>query len=83
MRVRFQKYVELQEDLEPIRLSRFKMERFVQLPFFKKLVVGCFVRIGIGQHEGQSVYRCTEVTDVCETAKVKTFKSVFEEWFEF
>ena len=52
-----QKYIESQEDLEPIRLSRFKMEKFVHLPFFKKLVMNCFVRIGIGQYQGRSVYR--------------------------
>lgn len=65
------RYVETQEDLEPIRLSRFKMERFVHLPIFKRLVTGCFVRIGIGQNpEGKSVYRCTEIVDVVETSKV-------------
>ncbi len=65
------KYIETQEDLEAIRLSRFKMERFVHLPFFKKLVVGCFVRVGIGNSpDGRSVYRCTEIADVVETAKV-------------
>ena len=65
------KYVETQEDLEPIRLSRFKMERFVFLPIFRELVRGCFVRIGIGQNpEGRSVYRCTEIVDVVETQKV-------------
>lgn len=65
------KYVETQEDLEPIRLSRFKIERFLFLPHFRQVVTGCFVRIGIGQNsEGKSVYRCTEITDVVETAKV-------------
>jgi RNA polymerase-associated protein RTF1 len=43
-----QKYVEIMADLEPIRLSRSKLEKFVHLPFFKKLVIGCFVKIGIG-----------------------------------
>ena len=28
------------------------------------------MRIGIGQHEGKSVYRVAEILDVCETAKV-------------
>lgn len=65
-----QKYIETQEDLEPIRLSRFKMEKFVHLPFFKKLVPNCFVRIGIGQHQGRSVYRAAEIIDVVETGKV-------------
>merc|ERR1712083_1203580 len=65
-----QKYIETQEDLEPIRLSRFKMEKFVHLPFFKKLVMNCFVRIGIGQYQGRSVYRAAEIVDVVETGKV-------------
>jgi hypothetical protein len=27
------------------------------MPFFEDLVKGCFVRIGIGQNEGRSIYR--------------------------
>ena len=27
------------------------------MPFFEKIVIGCYVRIGIGQHEGRMVYR--------------------------
>ena len=27
------------------------------MPFFEELVKGCFVRIGIGQNEGRSIYR--------------------------
>ena len=27
------------------------------MPFFKKAVTGCYVRIGIGHHEGRPVYR--------------------------
>eukprot|EP00095_Tigriopus_kingsejongensis_P012350 snap_masked-scaffold198_size266703-processed-gene-1.5 protein:Tk12350 transcript:snap_masked-scaffold198_size266703-processed-gene-1.5-mRNA-1 annotation:"rna polymerase-associated protein rtf1" len=66
-----EKFVETMEDLEPIRLSRFKIERFLYMPHFRHLIHGCFVRIGIGNNPtGQSVYRCTEVIDVVETAKV-------------
>ena len=31
--------------------------RWVHMPFFEDLVKDCFVRIGIGQNEGRSVYR--------------------------
>ena len=31
--------------------------RWVHMPFFEDLVKGCFVRIGIGQNEGRSIYR--------------------------
>lgn len=62
--------------MEPIRLSRFKLEKFVHLPMFKRLVVGCFVRIGIGQHQGRSVYRLAEVSDVMETGKIYSLGKV-------
>lgn len=58
------------EELSRIRLSRHKLERWVHTPFFAKTVVGCFVRIGIGSHNGRAVYRVAQVTDVVETAKV-------------
>jgi len=66
------KVIELREELEKIRLSRFKIDKFVHLPIFKKTVVGCFVRIGIGHNKERDVpvYRVAEITDVCETAKV-------------
>jgi RNA polymerase-associated protein RTF1 len=64
--------VTCKEDLEKIRLSRFKVDKFVHLPVFKKTVVGCFVRIGIGTNPEKNIpmYRVAEITDVCETAKV-------------
>ena len=66
------KTIENREDLERIRLSRFKLDKFVHLPIFKKTVVGCFVRIGIGHNQERNVpvYRIAEIMDVCETAKV-------------
>lgn len=45
------------EQLNKLRLSRYKMERFVHLPFFDRVVTGCFVRIGIGNNNGRPVYR--------------------------
>lgn len=45
------------EQLNKLRLSRYKMERFVHLPFFDRVVSGCFVRIGIGNNNGRPVYR--------------------------
>ncbi|XP_068682593.1 RNA polymerase-associated protein RTF1 homolog isoform X2 [Montipora foliosa] len=57
-------------DLERIRISRHKLERWVHMPFFGKIVSGCFVRVGIGSHESRPVYRVAEIRDVVETAKV-------------
>jgi len=64
--------IESREELERIRLSRFKLDKFVHLPIFKKTVIGCFVRIGIGRDpkRGVDVYRVAEIRDICETAKV-------------
>ena len=31
--------------------------RWVHMPFFVDAIIGCFVRIGIGAHEGRMVYR--------------------------
>ncbi|XP_071534867.1 RNA polymerase-associated protein RTF1 homolog isoform X2 [Panulirus ornatus] len=64
------KFVTCKEDLEKVRVSRHKMERFVHLPVFCKAIIGCFVRIGIGNFQGRPVYRVAEITEVCETAKI-------------
>ncbi|XP_037097119.1 RNA polymerase-associated protein RTF1 homolog [Syngnathus acus] len=62
--------VSLPDELNRIRLSRHKLERWCHMPFFAKTVTGCFVRIGIGNSSSKPVYRVAEITDVVETAKV-------------
>jgi RNA polymerase-associated protein RTF1 len=49
--------IENKEELTRARLSRFKLSKIVHAPFFAKTAVGCFVRIGIGQNQGRSIYR--------------------------
>lgn len=63
-------YTPTRQDLNTIRLSRHKLERFVHMPFFDRIAKGCFIRIGIGQHNGAAVYRAAEVIAVYETAKI-------------
>ncbi|CAH1791151.1 unnamed protein product [Owenia fusiformis] len=63
-------YISTKEELGKIRLSRHKLERWCHMPFFAKTVIGCYVRIGIGNHDGKAVYRCAEIIEVCETGKV-------------
>ncbi|CAK8677400.1 unnamed protein product [Clavelina lepadiformis] len=58
------------EKVSTIRLSRFRLERWFYLPMFREVVLGCYVRIGIGNHEGKPVYRMAEIVDVVETAKI-------------
>ncbi|XP_076272713.1 RNA polymerase-associated protein Rtf1 [Rhynchophorus ferrugineus] len=63
-------YVPNKQDLNSIRLSRHKLERFVHMPFFDRIAKGCFIKIGIGQNNGAPVYRAAEVIGVYETAKI-------------
>jgi RNA polymerase-associated protein RTF1 len=63
--------IEVKEDLSKIRLSRFKLERWCHMPFFKQTVTGCFVKIGIGSHDGKPVYR------VCICLSYLKFETLF------
>ncbi|XP_068607879.1 RNA polymerase-associated protein RTF1 homolog isoform X2 [Brachionichthys hirsutus] len=62
--------VSLPDELNRVRLSRHKLERWCHMPFFAKTVTGCFVRIGIGNSSSKPVYRVAEIVDVVETSKV-------------
>ncbi|XP_076441591.1 RNA polymerase-associated protein RTF1 homolog [Babylonia areolata] len=63
-------YVTRKDELDKIRLSRNKLERWCHMPFFNRVVEGCFVRIGIGNHDNRAVYRVAEIIGVVETAKI-------------
>lgn len=64
-------YITTKEELNKIRLSRHKMERFVALPFFERIVMNCFVRVSIGNNINQApVYRIAEIVGVVETGKI-------------
>ena len=52
--------IKTKEELSTIRLSRHRLERWCFMPYLKRIVIGCFVRIGIGAHQGKSVYRVSE-----------------------
>lgn len=68
--IKMRQPINSKDDLNKIKLSRFRIEKWCHAPFFKKVAVGCFVRIGIGMNQGTSIYRVAEITDVVETAKV-------------
>ncbi|XP_069117470.1 RNA polymerase-associated protein RTF1 homolog [Argopecten irradians] len=63
-------FVSNKEELTKVKLSRHKLEKWCHMPFFVKTVQGCYVRIGIGNHEGQAVYRVAEIIGVVDTAKI-------------
>lgn len=69
------KTITCKEELGRIRISRFKLERWVHAPFFADTVLNCFVRVNIGTNDGQAIYRVTEVVGVKETQKVYDFGS--------
>ncbi len=54
--------VSLPDELNRVRLSRHKLERWCHMPFFAKTVTGCFVRIGIGNSSSKPVYRVSLVS---------------------
>ncbi len=68
-------YVSTLAEMNKLRISRHKLERFINLPIFNKTVVGSFVRINIGNNAstGKVVYRVAEITEVVETAKIYQF----------
>lgn len=70
------RYISTKEQLSKIRLSRFKLEKCVHLPFFKDTVCGCFIRIGIGDKMGKKVYRVAEIFDVVTTPKTYSLGNV-------
>lgn len=61
------------EELNKLRISRHKIERFIALPMFDQIVLNSFVRINIGNNNGRPVYRVAEIVGVVETAKIYQF----------
>ncbi|KAF8935784.1 RNA polymerase-associated protein rtf1 [Dissophora ornata] len=59
------------EDLNSIRLSRDRLEKWCYSPFFKSVVVGCFVRLSLGMDSNrQPVYRITQIVNVGKQPKI-------------
>ncbi|GAB4859627.1 hypothetical protein Ancab_011101 [Ancistrocladus abbreviatus] len=52
------------EDIKGITVRRSKLAKWLMEPFFDDLIVGCFVRIGIGVKFGQNIYRLCIVKNV-------------------
>ncbi|KAL1920849.1 uncharacterized protein VTP21DRAFT_11484 [Calcarisporiella thermophila] len=56
------------EELNSIRIPRDRLEEWVYLPFFNKTVIGCFVRVLLGESKEKQggVYRIAQIIDVKE-----------------
>ncbi|CAL0308537.1 unnamed protein product [Lupinus luteus] len=52
------------EDIKEITIRRSRLVKWLNEPFFEDLIVGCFVRIGIGRSESGPVYRLCMVQNV-------------------
>merc|ERR1712062_90321 len=62
--------IETVEELMKAKLSRFRCEQWCHLEWFKRIVVGTFVRVGIGQEaNGKETFRCARVLSVLSSKK--------------
>lgn len=62
------------EDIKGITIRRSKLAKWFMEPFFEDLIVGCFVRVGIGMKSGQSIYRLCIVRNVDASDPDKQYK---------
>jgi RNA polymerase-associated protein RTF1 len=63
------------EQLKEIVIRRSKLAKWFMEPFFEDIIVGCFVRIGIGvSNSGQSIYRVCQVKNVDAKDPDKQYK---------
>ncbi|KAJ9690402.1 hypothetical protein PVL29_012850 [Vitis rotundifolia] len=52
------------EDIKSITIRRSKLAKWFMEPFFEELIVGCFVRVGIGKSRSGPIYRLCMVRNV-------------------
>ncbi|XP_068324621.1 protein RTF1 homolog [Pyrus communis] len=52
------------DDIKEITIRRSKLAKWFMEPFFEELIVGCFVRVGIGRSKSGAIYRLCMVRNV-------------------
>lgn len=52
------------QDIKEITIRRSKLAKWFMEPFFEELIVGCFVRVGIGRSKTGPIYRLCMVKNV-------------------
>ncbi|KAH7545965.1 protein RTF1 homolog [Ziziphus jujuba] len=55
------------DDIREITIRRSKLAKWIMEPFFEELIVGCFVRVGIGRSKSGPIYRLCMVRNVDAT----------------
>lgn len=63
------------DDIKAITIRRSKLAKWFMEPFFEELIVGCFVRLGIGKtRSGHAMYRLCMVKNVDATDPDRQYK---------
>ncbi|KAE7995634.1 hypothetical protein FH972_000409 [Carpinus fangiana] len=62
------------DDIKEITIRRSKLAKWFMEPFFEELIVGCFVRVGIGKSKSGSIYRLCMVRNVDATEPERPYK---------
>ncbi|KAG2262219.1 hypothetical protein Bca52824_069298 [Brassica carinata] len=62
------------EDIKEITIRRSKLAKWFMEPFFEELIVGCFVRVGIGRSKSGPIYRLCAVKNVDAADPDKAYK---------
>ncbi|XP_041996002.1 protein RTF1 homolog [Salvia splendens] len=62
------------EDIREVTIRRSKLEKWFMEPFFDELIVGCFVRVGIGKSRTGPIYRLCVVRNVDATDPDRQYK---------
>ncbi|XWS12684.1 hypothetical protein CRYUN_Cryun37aG0111400 [Craigia yunnanensis] len=62
------------DDIKEITIRRSKLAKWFMEPFFEELIVGCFVRVGIGRSKSGPIYRLCMVRNVDATDPERTYK---------
>ncbi|KAF8114194.1 hypothetical protein N665_0040s0049 [Sinapis alba] len=62
------------EDIKEITIRRSKLAKWLMEPFFEELIVGCFVRVGIGRSKSGPIYRLCMVKNVDAADPDKAYK---------
>ncbi|XP_052183081.1 protein RTF1 homolog [Diospyros lotus] len=62
------------EDVKEITIRRSKLAKWFMEPFFDELIVGCFVRVGIGKSRSGPIYRLCIVRNVDASEPDRPYK---------
>ncbi|KAJ6925293.1 hypothetical protein NC651_009833 [Populus alba x Populus x berolinensis] len=62
------------EDIKEITIRRTKLAKWFMEPWFEELIIGCFVRVGIGRSKSGPVYRLCMVRNVDAAEPDKPYK---------